>query len=115
MNGFERISQALKYIDSHLSENISVSRLADMVYISPFYFHRTFSAIVGKAIAEYIRDRRLQYAAILLSQTDKPIIDIGLDCGYNSAQAFSRAFRNCFGMPPSEYRKSGLYPPVTNR
>ena len=56
-----------------------------MFYISPYYFHRTFSAIVGKAIAEYIRDRRLERAAVLLSETDKPVIEIGLECGYDSA------------------------------
>ncbi|NMA34896.1 MAG: helix-turn-helix transcriptional regulator [Clostridiaceae bacterium] len=51
MNSFERISRALKYIDGHLAEDISIERLADMFYLSPYYFHRMFSAIVGKAIA----------------------------------------------------------------
>jgi AraC-like DNA-binding protein/predicted transcriptional regulator YdeE len=113
MSSFERISQALKYIDNHLAEHISIDRLADMFYLSPFYFHRTFSAIVGKAIAEYVRDRRLERACVLLSETDKPIIDVGLDCGYNSAQSFSRAFKNCFGIPPLDYRKLGFCPSVT--
>ena len=113
MSSFERVARAMKDIDSHLSEDISIERLADMFYLSPYYFHRTFSAIVGKALAEYIRDRRLERAAVLLSETDKPVIEIGLECGYDSAQAFSRAFKNCYGMPPTEYRKQGLYPTVT--
>lgn len=113
MSHFGRISQALKYIDSHLDEHISIDRLADMFYLSPFYFHRTFMAIVGKATAEYIRDRRMEHACVLLSETDKPIIDICLDCGYDSAQSFSRAFKNSIGMPPLDYRKLGFFPSVT--
>ncbi len=113
MSNFERISQALKYIDSHLAEHITIDQLADRYYLSPYYFHRMFSVIVGKAIAEYIRDRRLEHACVLLSETDKPILDIGLDCGYDSAQSFSRAFKNCYGVPPVEYRKLGYSPSVT--
>jgi AraC-type DNA-binding domain-containing proteins len=113
MSNFERISQALKYIDSHLAEHITIDQLADRYYLSPHYFHRMFSVIVGKAIAEYVRDRRLERACVLLSETDKSIIDIGLDCGYDSAQSFSRAFKNCFGVPPVEYRRLGFSPSVT--
>ena len=68
MHSFERISQALKYIDSHLAENISIDRLAGMFYMSPFYFHRTFSAIVGKAIAdEWLLNNDKGYSLRLLN------------------------------------------------
>jgi len=69
-----------------------------------------FSIIVGKTIAAHIRDRRFMRSCIQLANTDESILNIGLDCGYNSAQAFSRAFRDAYGLSPSEYRKQGFTP-----
>lgn len=110
MADFQRIREALEYIDTHLDEPISLESLAARFHFSPFYFHRMFSLIVGKTIAVHIRDRRLLAAGRALAQTRKSILEIGLDCGYGSAPAFSRAFRQAFGLPPSEYRRLGLAP-----
>ena len=107
---FERIKQALEYIDSHLDEPMSLEKLAKQFYLSPYYFHRIFTLIVGKAIAAHIRDRRLMYACIQLVSTNKSILNIGLDCGFNSAQSFSRTFRDMYGLSPSDYRKQEFTP-----
>ena len=87
MGNFEKIKEALEYIDDHLDELMSVESLADYFHFSPYYFHRTFSVIVGKTIAAHIRDRRLAYACAMLSGSDRSILDVCLECGYNSAQA----------------------------
>ena len=110
MSDFPRIKEALQYIDRHLNEAISYESIAERFHFSPYYFHRMFSAIVGKTITAHIRDRRLLSACAQLSTTDKAVLDIGLDCGYRSAQSFSRAFREIYGMSPSDYRKQGLVP-----
>ena len=112
MGAFENIKRALEYIDDHLNEQISFESLAKHFHFSPYYFHRMFSVIVGKGITAYIRDRRLLCSCMQLINTEKSVLDIGLDCGYNSAQSFSRAFRAAYGVSPSEYRKQG-YAPVT--
>ena len=110
MGNFENIKKALEFIDAHPDEPMSIESLAKRFHFSPYYFHRMFSVIVGKSLAAYIADRRLAGACIQLVNTDKLILDIGLDCGYNSAQAFSRAFRSAYGLSPGEYRKQGLSP-----
>ena len=89
---------------------ISVESLAEHFHFSTFYFHRMFSVIVGKPIAVYIRDRRLLHAGKQLATTDKSMIYIALDSGYNSAQSFSRAFKTIYGISPTEYRKQGYVP-----
>ena len=60
----------------------------------------------------HIRDRRLTRACIRLANTKDSVINIGLDCGYNSAQSFSRTFKGTYGLSPSEYRKQGLVPVI---
>ncbi|MCL2702643.1 MAG: AraC family transcriptional regulator [Defluviitaleaceae bacterium] len=112
MSNFDNIKNALEYIDSHLDEPMSFETLARRFHFSPYYFHRMFSVIVGKAITAYIRDRRLMRACIQLADTDKSILGVGLDCGYSSAQAFSRAFRGAYGLPPSEYRRQEFVPVI---
>ena len=110
MGNFNNIKDALEYIDGHLDEPMSFESLAERFHFSPYYFHRMFTAIVGKAIAAYIRDRKLLRACARLASSGDSILRIGLDCGYGSAQSFARAFHAAYGMPPSEYRRQGIAP-----
>lgn len=112
MKNFENICRALEYIDSHLNEPIDFENLADIFYFSPYYFNRMFSMITGKTIAAYIRERRLERACVQLSETDKTILEICLDCGFNSQQSFCRSFKNNYGLAPNEYRKQKYIPTV---
>ncbi|MCL2810697.1 MAG: AraC family transcriptional regulator [Clostridia bacterium] len=110
MGNFDTVKRALAYIDDHLGDPISLESIATLFHFSPYYFHRMFSIIVGKTLAVYIRDRRLYWACQALSESDQPILTIGMDCGYPSAQSFSRAFKAAFGLSPKEYRNQGLRP-----
>lgn len=112
MNNFSQVSEALKYIDLHLDEPINLEMLSEQFFLSPFYFHRLFSVIVGKPLAAYIRDRRILHACNQLCNTEKAVLDIALDSGFHSSQAFSRAFREVQGLSPSEYRKQGYQPVI---
>ena len=113
MNHFPKIKEALEYIDNHLDEAMNLEIIAGRFHFSPYYFHRMFSVIVGKTMAVHIRDRRLMLACKQLTSTNASVLEIGLACGYNSAQAFSRAFRDRYGLPPGEYRKQGFMPVIT--
>jgi len=108
LGNFDKIINALEYIDAHLDEPMTFKTLAGRFHFSPYYFHKMFSAIVGKPIAAHIGDRRMARACVRLAETKDSVLRIGLDCGYNSAQAFSRAFRDAYGLSPSEYRKQKL-------
>lgn len=113
MNNFPRVRKALEYIDENLADTVGFENVAHQFHISPYYFHRIFTAIVGKTITAYVRDRRVQRACMQLSLTNKSITEICFDCGFDSAQAFSRTFRNVCGMSPSGYRKVGQNPVIT--
>lgn len=95
-----------------MEQAITLEMLAERFFLSPFYFHRLFSLIVGKPLAAYVRDRRVLYACKLLCDTDKSILDIALDCGFNSPQAFSRTFKAMQGISPREYRIQGYQPVI---
>lgn len=107
---FERIARALRFVEEHLGEEIALEDAARAVYFSPYYFHRVFSAIVGRPFAAYLRERRLLRACALLTGTDEGVLAVALDCGFRSAQAFSRAFREFAGAAPREYRLRGEAP-----
>ena len=109
-NHFEQIKKALIYIDGHLAEPLRVEALAARFHFSPFYFHRIFTIIVGIPIAEHIRSRRLAHACLYLTQTDASVLSVGLDCGYQTAQSFTRAFKSAYGVSPSTYRKQTPIP-----
>ncbi|HOB91480.1 MAG: AraC family transcriptional regulator [Bacillota bacterium] len=112
MERFQRISEVLHYIEEHLYEIEDYEQVADAFCFSPYYFHRLFSAVVGKPIGSYIRERRLAKAAELLTDLDKTITSICFECGFNSSQSFCRSFKNSYGVSPSEYRKQGYTPVV---
>ncbi|MBN1468050.1 MAG: AraC family transcriptional regulator [Fusobacteriaceae bacterium] len=105
MKYINKIELVLDYIEKNLTEEISIDSLAEMCNLSKFYFHRIFSAITKQPVMEYIRLRRITKAAFILLSSKKPIIEIAIDYQFNSHEAFSRAFKNIYGINPGQYRK----------
>jgi AraC family transcriptional regulator len=105
----QRILQVQLFIQEHLDEELSLDRLARVAHFSPYHFHRIFRGIVGEGVKEYVRRLRLDSAAVALKNTDRSIIDIALGAGYNAHESFSRAFRQMFGVSPSQFR-AGQHP-----
>lgn len=103
-----RINKVIDYISEHLAEQMSLIELADVAHFSRFHFHRIFSSIVGETLSNYIKRQRLERAASWLKgYSDQTINDVAVMSGFNSQAAFARAFREHFGMSPTEFRNGG--------
>ena len=100
-----RFRRVLEHIDDHLEEELSVDRLSAVAAFSKYHFHRQFSALYGVGVHAYVRMVRLRRAAFRLAfRPDLRVIDIALTSGYESHEAFCRAFKKAAGQPPSEFR-----------
>ncbi len=118
MEWLDRMNNAVNYIEANLTDEISYDTAAQIAGCSTFYFQRMFSFIANVPLSEYIRRRRLTLAAFELQQANGvKIIDTALKYGYESAGAFSRAFKNLYGIMPSSVCKTGTvlkaYPKMT--
>lgn len=86
--------------------DVSLSHLADFLGYSEYYVSRKFKEISGMSFRDYHRYRRLAFALLDLRDTRRGILDIALDRGFSSHEAFTRAFKAAYGMTPAEYRKA---------
>jgi len=117
MDWLDRMNNAMDYIELHITDTIEYKQLAKISCCSVYHFQRMFSFISGVALSEYIRRRRLTLAAIELQNKNTKIIDIALKYGYESPEAFSRAFKSMHGVAPTSARNMGVtlkaYPRMT--
>lgn len=96
----------LNHIQARLDETLTLDELAALASLSPYHFHRVFRGMLGEPLAAHVRRLRLERAAHQLKSTDRQVIEVGLDAGYDSHEAFTRAFKAAYGMNPSAFRKS---------
>ena len=108
MDKLERIFQSIEFIENNLNREVSLKEVADQAYMSPYHFYRIFQAISGVNVGVYIRLRKLTNAAVSLTESSKRIIEISLESGYESQEAFTRAFKKQFRMTPAEFRKKEM-------
>ena len=99
------LSRVMTYMQHHMAENITVEELADLIYVSKSYLSRHFKQETGMSLIEYLRLVRINAAKRLLVSTDTTIEEISSIIGYNSSKYFSRAFKTCTGMAPSDFKK----------
>ena len=99
------IRTAVAYMEQHLTEDIGPQDVAEQVHLSPFFLQRGFSFMTGWGIGTYLRNRRLYQAAVDLRETDRKVIDIALDYGYETPESFSKAFSRFHGATPSQVRE----------
>ena len=100
-------ARAIWYIESHLSGDLSLEIVGGAVGVSRFHLSRAFSVTTGCAFASYVRARRLTLAARTLGGGAPDILAVALDAGYGSHEAFTRAFRQQFGLTPDQLRERG--------
>jgi AraC-like DNA-binding protein/DNA gyrase inhibitor GyrI len=108
MNYYERIQKSIDYVESRLEENIEIEKLAQEAFMSCSNYYRMFFALTGYSVKEYIRRRRISSAVNCIKEMDVSIMDTALKFGYESNEAFTRAFKRITGYPPSAFRNSNL-------
>lgn len=106
MGWVESLQRSIDFMEDHLLEDISIDEIARVGSTSKFHFQRTFAILTGISIGEYLRQRRLSLAAQELTSTDVKIIDLAYKYGYDTPEAFTKAFRKQHGITPTEARKN---------
>jgi AraC family transcriptional regulator len=100
-----RFQRVLEYIDEHIDDDLTVEILSKVAALSRFHFHRQFSHLFGVGVHKYVQLVRFRRASYELAFRDHRIIDIALASGYESHEAFSRAFKKAVGQAPSAFRE----------
>lgn len=101
------VRKALWYVESHFHEEVTLDDVAEAAGVSRHHLTRAFGAATGLPVVRYIRARRLTEAARSLASRPGDILGVALDAGYGSHEAFTRAFRDHFGVTPESVRDRG--------
>ncbi len=101
-----RIAPAVSYINAHYQENVSIKHLAEICFISEATLRRDFLCFAGISPMEYLQKVRIKNAAVMLTTTDKSILEIALDTGYPTVSSFNRQFKLQYKTSPRAYRKA---------
>ncbi|AKL96494.1 transcriptional regulator AraC family [Clostridium aceticum] len=117
MDSLKKMNEALNYIEENLTGEIDLKKVAMLACCSEYHFQRMFSFLAGVTLSEYIRRRRLTLAAFQLQNSPIKVIDAAMQYGYNSPDAFTRAFQTMHGVTPTVARNKSIslkaYPPMT--
>jgi AraC family transcriptional regulator len=98
------VEKAIWYVESHFASDITLDDVAEVAGVSRFHLVRAFQAATGRSVMRHVRGRRLTEAARALAAGAPDILAVALDAGYGSHEAFTRAFRDQFGLPPEAVR-----------
>jgi AraC-like DNA-binding protein/effector-binding domain-containing protein len=113
MRDWKKLQPALNFARHNLGKNVALADLAANTGQSLFHAHRTLRVALGETPKQFTLRLRIDHAAAALVNSWASILDIALECGFESHEAFCRAFRRRFGLSPSAYRKRGLIGPST--
>ncbi len=103
------IMPALQYLRAHFREEFPMDDLARICLMSSTHFRRTFTSVMGRSPHTYLTELRIREAAELLCATDRSILDISEEVGFQSVSSFNRHFMNLYQMTPRDYRKERSY------
>lgn len=111
----EVVRKVIDYIERNLENEISLDNISENAGYSKFYLNRIFTEYTGITMYKYLQKRRITAAAEKLVKTDKSIIQIAYEAGYDTQQSFSFAFKQIYLYPPKIYRDIGIFMPKQNR
>ena len=101
-----RFRRVLDYIERNLAETLSVAVLSEVASSSEYHFHRQFTSLIGTPVSKYVHLRRLHVALWQLAhRPEVSVLSISARAGYESPEAFARAFKRVIGLSPSEFRR----------
>ncbi len=106
MEWIDAINRTLRYVEAHLEDELSQAELARESGYSQFYLQRSFAMMTDMTLAEYVRQRRLSMAGQALQATDAKVVDVALRYGYETPEAFQKAFRRFHGVTPSAAKRT---------
>jgi AraC family transcriptional regulator len=98
------VGKAIWFIETHLTDDLSLGQIAGVAGVSRYHMERAFGFTTGQSVMRYVRARRLSEAARALASGAPDILMVALDAGYGSHEAFTRAFRDRFGLTPETVR-----------
>ena len=101
----EKMVRILSYVNANFRDSLSLRELAESMYTSTSTLSRFFKKQTGYYFAEYLNRVRLSHAVSELTDTERNITKIAMDCGFSSASAFSKLFHDAYGISPLEYRR----------
>jgi AraC family transcriptional regulator len=101
----ESVKRVIEVMRDHIDQPMTLQEMARIGFASPYHFHRTFRQVTGVPPLQFLYALRLEAAKQLLTQTQKKVIDICYEVGYNSVGTFTRRFADMLGMSPTRLRK----------
>ncbi len=108
-----RMMEVVRYVRDHLDDDLNAEELSHVAHFSKYHFQRIFQGMIGETVQAFVRRIRLERAAVDLRRGESSVVQIARRAGYTTQEAFTRAFREHFGLPPAVYRESGtevIYP-----
>ena len=105
-NNLQVIEDTLKYINEHLSEDLSLEKLASRVNFNSTYFHKLFKTATRKKLHAFMEEQRIKKSINLLISTDMTLTQIAYECGFSSQSYFSYAFKRRMKTSPRQYAQT---------
>lgn len=99
------LNSAIDYINAHYQENITISAIAEKLYVSETYLSRIFKNSLNISIIQYLIHYRIKHAKVLLERTDYPVYMVAAKSGFRDVRNFSKTFKKQTGLTPTEFRK----------
>jgi AraC family transcriptional regulator len=100
-----KVSRVFQYIEEHLDQDLSLNKIAEIAYLSPYHFHRIFKYVTGENLNEYVIRQRIEKAATQLLHSSSSIAEIAYKYGYNDQAAFTKSFKKYYQVSPSAFKK----------
>lgn len=100
-----KVNELIEYINYHYDKNISLKQVAKLYFVNEKYLGRVFKSETGYTFHRYLNHVRINHAISYLETTEKSILDISLDCGFENVTYFNRCFMKFYGMTPTQYRR----------
>lgn len=107
-----RISRAIQFIQDHYSEKLEIEKLAQLSCLSTRQFRRQFHQLLCMSPQVFVLKTRMQAACKALMQTDTPLAEIALNCGFSDQSAFTHHFRRLLGVTPMQFRRQSVPRPM---